>query len=306
MADPTLDDPDTLTPVFRAERRRPCEDAMLVLGSQGIDGRITLLEGNVYEVRVAPARAAEARRELDAYLEENRDYVPRAAVRQPTYLTAWPWFLLYALALWLPAVAAEVTLFATDWYGAGRVHSARILGGEVWRLATALTLHADLQHIVANLGFGFVFGFFAARFLGYGVAALAIFAGGVVGNGLNVLMTGPGHFSIGASTAVFAALGLIGIYSWRMRLYPQQRWPERLGPVIGALALLAYTGTGDENTDIGAHFWGFAAGGGIGYLLAALDGRYRSGATLQRGTALLAGTLLAGAWAVAIATYGVG
>ena len=76
-----------------------------------------------------------------------------------------------------------------------------------------------------------------------------------------------GSFSIGASTAVFATLGILAGYVWRGQLMAQDRWSTRFGPIIGGLALLMFTGTGDENTDIGAHLLGFVCGFATGMLL---------------------------------------
>ena len=87
------------------------------------------------------------------------------------------------------------------------------------------------------------------------------------GNVLNTLLLESAHRSIGASTAVFAALGIVAGYVWKARLMSQERWVFRNGPIVGGLALLMYTGTGDANTDIGAHFFGFASGFGFGMLL---------------------------------------
>ena len=66
---------------------------------------------------------------------------------------------------------------------------------------------------------------------------------------------------------MFAALGLTAGFAWRARLFAQDRWSTRLGPIIGGLALLMYTGTGGENTDIGAHLMGFVCGFVAGMLL---------------------------------------
>ena len=111
---------------------------------------------------------------------------------------------------------------------------------------------------------------------------------------MNTLLLESTHRSIGASTAVFAALGLTAGYVWRAKLMAQDRWPYRLGPIVGGLALLMYTGTGDENTDIGAHLMGFVCGFGGGILLT----RYRDrlgDPQLQRiaGTIALAALMLA-------------
>lgn len=75
---------------------------------------------------------------------------------------------------------------------------------------------------------------------------------------INTLVQSPNHSSIGASTAVFAAVGLLATLNmlhFRQSLW--RRWPL---PVAAALGLLALLGTGGENTDVGAHLFGFAAG----------------------------------------------
>jgi hypothetical protein len=44
-------------------------------------------------------------------------------------------------------------------------------------------------------------------------------------------------------------------------------WARRWTPVVGAIVLLAWLGTGDERTDIVAHLTGFLAGFALGALL---------------------------------------
>ena len=64
--------------------------------------------------------------------------------------------------------------------------------------------------------------------------------------------------------------------------------------------MLMYTGTGDANTDIGAHLMGFVCGLVSGMLLA----RWRDRLTdprWQLAGALIAGILVTGAWIVAFA-----
>ena len=79
----------------------------------------------------------------------------------------------------------------------------------------------------------------------------------------------------------------------------QERWVYRNGPIVGGLALLMYTGTGDENTDIGAHLFGFLCGFGGGILLTfvrdhILENRWQ---WLCGGAAAV---LIAGAWGIAL------
>lgn len=285
--------------VFEHPHHAACAERQFVLQARDIASEISQSDsGYALWVRTADAEAAIV--ELDLYIEENRNYVPRPALKHPDYHTSFPGLIGYAAIIWFVAIAAEFSLLDANWYRAGRINTASILDGEWYRLATALTLHGDFGHIAANMTFGMAIGFFAGRYFGYGLASLAIFLSGIAGNAMNTLMKGPGHFAIGASTAVFGALGLIGVYAWRLRLYPQQSWPQRWGPIVGALALLAYTGTGDEDTDIGAHFWGFAAGAGAGWLLALTHEKFPRGERAQRYYAAGAVAVLAGCWAIAL------
>ena len=109
----------------------------------------------------------------------------------------------------------------------------------------------------------------------------------------------PSHRAIGASTAVFAALGLLSGFVWRGKLMAQDRWPYRLGPIVGGLALLAYTGTGDENTDIGAHLAGFVCGFAAGMLLIRATDRFGD-RRLQRAAGIAAAGIVVACWTVAL------
>ena len=180
----------------------------------------------------------------------------------------------------------------------GRVDGELIRQGELWRTITALMLHADLKHLAGNLVFGTFFGLFAGRVLGSGVAWLAIVLAAAFGNLLNTLLLSPEHASIGASTAVFAALGLVAGHVWHAKLMRQDRWPLRIGPVVGGLALLMYTGTGGPNTDIGAHLMGFICGFTAGVLLVRVRHRLHD-AGLQRKAGLVAAGIPVAAWLVA-------
>ena len=79
------------------------------------------------------------------------------------------------------------------------------------------------------------------------------------------LLGPPWHQSVGASTAVFTALGLMSAYTWRERLALPQRWVQRWGPLVAGISLLGWLGTAGKQTDVMAHLLGF----GIGVLLGA-------------------------------------
>ena len=172
------------------------------------------------------------------------------------------------------------------------------MSGELWRLVTALTLHADLAHIVANSLFGAVFGLLAGRYFGSGLAWLCIVLGGTFGNALNVLVRPEFFMSIGASTATFAAVGLAGAFFWRSGYFRQARWQRRFAPVFAAIAFFAYTGTGGENTDVVAHLTGLVAGFLIG-LYVARTRLHLSGPRAQRFFAWAAIAIVGMAWMLA-------
>ena len=133
----------------------------------------------------------------------------------------------------------------------GSADAARMLQGEWWRAATALTLHADLAHLAANtVAIGILVGAVARR-LGPALATWLALAAGVVGNVLTALVAGGGHVSIGASTAVFGALGTLSALQ-----VPRRRAWVTLG---AGVALLGMLGTG-ARADLLAHLFGFAAG----------------------------------------------
>ncbi len=168
-------------------------------------------------------------------------------------------------------------------------------------MLTALTLHGDLLHLLSNLAFGALFGYPAARLFGPGVAWLLVLVGGGVAYGLDALLHPPQHFLLGASTAVFTALGLIAAYGWRRHMRNWSPWMRRTAPLIGGVALLAFTGTGGENTDVLAHLAGFVVGCAMGALAARvrLPAPGRSGVQWAAGLAAVA--LLAIAWGFALA-----
>ncbi|MDZ7762642.1 MAG: rhomboid family intramembrane serine protease [Desulfovermiculus sp.] len=169
------------------------------------------------------------------------------------------WVLL-AVALWHGITQQQVQalgLDSLDWVEMGRVDGrAMLTHGQWWRALTALTLHSGPEHLLSNLVFGGVFMHLVCREIGGGVGWMLTVVAAGLANALNVLIQGPTHLAIGASTAVFAALGLLsGLSKPR-----EKRWPVVLAPLGAGLALLAWLGSGGERTDVGAHLFGFAVG----------------------------------------------
>ena len=289
-----------LTTVFRSPRKRDCDERLLVLTAVGIAGVVTLGEGT-FLLQVDPADAGYAARHLLHYEAENR---PPPPPPPPPYLYPYAWVgcVLYVLVLLGVAAALTHALVRLDAFDVGELDAARVQAGQWWRAWTALTLHLDGPHLAANLLAGVWFGYLAARQMGAGTAWLLIVSAGALANLLEGLLGPPDHRSVGASTAVFAALGAMSAFSWRERLHRPQRWVRRWGPLIAGVILLGWTGSAGEGTDVIAHVAGF----GVGALLGATVALPHTQAWLKRvpqwlsGAVALASLILA--WWCALAS----
>jgi len=259
-----------------------------------------ILSAEAQSMIVVPAEFVEqAKYELWQYEQENRKQKPRHSEITPTYQSGIPGVATYVAIICLVAWFAGVALFNRDWFAIGRVDGELIRDGEWWRTITALTLHSGARHLAGNIVFGILFGLMAGRLVGSGIAWFGIVVASSAANFLNTSLLESTHRAIGASTAVFAALGLVSGFVWRAKLMAQDRWPYRLGPIVGGIALLAYTGTGDANTDIGAHLAGFVCGfvSGIALTIAA---KYLTHRTLQLASGIAAIAIIILAWIVAL------
>ena len=288
--------------VYEDRARAPCSDRALVLDSVGIPHQVISNGMDYHALAVPSALAEKAKFELWEYSQENQPAEQPVEKIKPDYERAIPGVFAYIFIVVVFGWMQSRSSFGLDWLGAGRVDGALIRDGEWWRSITALTLHGGLKHILGNLIFGLLFGLVAGGLVGSGLAWLTIVVAAALGNITNVLLLDEMHRSIGASTAVFASLGLISGFVWRARLMAQDRWAWRLGPIVGGLALLAYTGTGGENTDVGAHLTGFAWGFVGGLVLTRISSLH--GARLLQLAAGAAAIGLVGvAWLIAQLTW---
>jgi membrane associated rhomboid family serine protease len=279
--------------------RARCLELRLVLDAAGIPNEAAY-EGGWWLLLVRAEDLARARNELYAYRTENPPRSPAPLPSVPRYRGASAGVAAYGLMLLGVAVLAGRYAFGVDWFEVGRLQAGRVLAGDWWRPVTALTLHGDAGHLSANLVFGALFGALAGLAFGGGVAWLAILLGGTLGNALNAVVQPPSHAAIGASTAVFAALGLLVMHAIRFRhalpVTPLRRW----SPVVGGVLLLAYTGTGGERTDVVAHLTGFLAGLALGAPATLLPGAWLVRRDVQSAAAALAVGLVVAGWARAL------
>ena len=289
-----------LITVFRSVQRRECNERLLVLTAVGVDALVTAADGE-FLLQVAPQDSGYAARHLLQYDAENRP-PPPLPPPPPVYGDAWVGCAIYVLVL--VGVAWALGVVRLDAFDLGELDAARVQAGEWWRAWTALTLHVDAPHLAANLGAGSWFGYLAARQMGSGTAWFITVTGAAIANLLEGLFGPPEHRAVGASTAVFSALGAMSAYSWRERFALPQRWARRWGPLIAGVILLGWTGSGGEGTDVDvvAHVAGFA----VGALLGATAALPRSRRVLQQVPQWLSGAAalasIAIAWACALAS----
>lgn len=287
--------PASYREVYRSRDRDACELRALVLRAVGIQCAMGVADG-AFVIFVAAHEAAYAAQQLQEYEHENaRRDSPAVPLRLHRF--AGMAAALYALVLVGIAYLAGESTGGRDWSEVGALLPNVSSDGEWWRIVTALTLHSDAAHLLSNLVFGIVFGYFAAQLIGPGVAWLSILLAGALGNWVDSVLMFDGRATIGASTAVFATLGMVASYAWRQRPATALKWAQRVAPLVAAIALLAFTGAGGERTDVVAHLTGFGAGIAFGLLHASarlqrVHARIRQ---VVAGVAALA--IIAGAWA---------
>lgn len=266
----------------------------LVLASQGIPYRIA--QGpDGWELVIHPNDAPRAEAALGAYVRENAP--DEADTAKPAGLHLSRAAIGAALALVGFHAVTGAWSAASPWFAAGSANAAAVRQGEVWRLVTALTLHADMGHVLANAVTLVLFGTAVLSLVGPGVGLWLIVLAGTLGNGVNVMVRWAGYDGVGASTAVFGAVGLlVGLQVAR----PGRRVGSRSQALASGVLLLALLGM-SEQSDVMAHVLGLVMGVGLG----AAWSRVGPGTIGTRAqAALLAGLVafVAGCWWLARGT----
>ncbi|MCK5274295.1 MAG: rhomboid family intramembrane serine protease [Alphaproteobacteria bacterium] len=284
--------------LYGSRSKKRCMEYALVLLAVGIRCEVLPRDGK-FALMVDARDADGALEQLRLYLHEHRAWPPRFDPRFGAH-DGLVCACLYGVTILLFDILQRNQAFSLDWWGAGLSHAGLIREGEWWRAVTALALHADTLHLAGNLVFGLVFGFFAGDLLGWGLAWSGMLLAGALGNVINAFVQAPGHTSIGASTAVFATLGILAAYTWKRRRTRINRWV----PLGGGVALLAFLGMGGERTDIFAHFAGFGSGCLFGLVFGVLETRSLLAAWHKHTLGLAAFLFFALAWTLALLARG--
>jgi rhomboid protease GluP len=248
--------------------------------------------GRKMNLWVAAPHAPFVRRQL-ARLESQARETGALAVRGHPLAAVWSSFLVsggLALLYGLISLEGKRSLFFDTFGAVDRL----IRAGELYRCVTALLLHSSPAHLLGNLAALMLFGPFVCRRFGHGLGWLMILLSGGAGNYLNAwvrgasdLIMGP-HLSVGASTAVFGAVGILVAVNWHRRLSTENIGWRRWTPLAGGLGFLAFMGSA-PGSDLLAHLFGFVVGLGGG----AVADRWLSPPAKGRYQALAACTVLA-------------
>jgi membrane associated rhomboid family serine protease len=223
-----------------------------------------------HRLLVEPAALAAVRSQLARYDRESVGWPPApVSAGTPTGANG-----LFDALLWAAAVLAIFRFGARfELAERGLLDAAAVLGrGEWWRVATALFLHADAEHIVSNLLPGMLVVAAVITTLGRWRGWLLLAGASIAANVALVLLSAAHPYrSLGSSTGIFAGLGLLVGGALRRAGWSRHphRWRSVFVPVAAGLTVLALYGAGGVRVDVLAHVVGFLAGALAGFLLAA-------------------------------------
>jgi membrane associated rhomboid family serine protease len=252
----------------------------LVLSARGVPHALSREGEDGWRLRAPRREADRAVEEIRAYIRENAadgrpaPRLPRPVPVRSVAMVMAGLGMAFVFLMSGPVVWGRRLDFVR--LGAGDT-GAMLFSGQWWRAVTALTLHADMAHLLGNVVIGGLFMAFLCREAGVGTGFVLALAAGAAGNVLKAQIQGPGHHFLGASTAVFGALGVLG----GLRTVCGMRGfsLRQAAPFGAGLMLLALLGAGDEEgpgkIDLAGHFFGFAAGMVLGAVYGTVTARGR-------------------------------
>ncbi len=260
------DAPPALRQVGVWDSIQAAHEHALVLLAMGWDCSVHHMpEG--YALFTAAGDAEEASRELSLYGAEQSTKAPPPEPITVDHPAGFTWLLLWGIILTAVFSKQLADPSLTDRFSNSTL--PLLEQGEWWRPFTALFLHGDLAHLLGNLLIGGMFCLMAAKSLGAWKSWPLILVGGTVGNFINAMAhRGESFSSIGASTATFAALGLlVGLVLATETMRGRYMKLRSLAiPLISGTLLFSMFGTAGENTDVSAHLWGGLCGAALGVI----------------------------------------
>jgi len=144
-------------------------------------------------------------------------------------------------------------------YQLGASWGPAVARGQIWRLITPISLHANLTHLLFNVFFQLRMGFGMEKQFGRNKMMLIYFMCGIIGN-LTSISIDPFKLAVGASTAGF---GLIGVWLAEILLSWEILGPARERTIIWIVFMLVSVTSMSAmtpNMDLWGHFGGALGG----------------------------------------------
>ena len=252
-----------------ATDRRTAWDRCLALTAVGVPNHASG-SGGRWRVHVPPEHLERAASEIVALSGENRSRraapaPPEPGVRGDAWTVILAMGLLAVFHVLIRRAWPDLGLSPADWLALGEADSTAMLAGAMVarshgpdparRRRPPGRKHAHRRRFPGPAG--------TPAGLGHGPGpGPGLGCGGQ--RGQRLAARPGGNLSVGASTAVFGAVGVLAA----LRAVMERRLDPRrtLIPVAAGLGLLSMLGTAGENTDLWAHLSGFAAGLTLGAL----------------------------------------
>jgi membrane associated rhomboid family serine protease len=249
-----------MVPFKRDLSREKAEEWALVLSASSIPHQIEQ-EGGEWVIYVDQFDLARSEKVLLQYEKENLGWTSKHTLIQLYKKTFSGLVIAFLLLVFYWFTKSDNTW--PVWFQIANASSEQIMRGELWRAVTALFIHADNLHIISNVISCLIFCSVVCRLYGSGLGWFLILLSGITGNLLTAFFYRTGHYSIGASTAIFGAVGLIGV--WRFAFWRKHPFTRKKAWIylVVVLVLLGILGAG-KNTDMLAHLFGGIAGCVVG------------------------------------------
>jgi len=151
--------------------------------------------------------------------------------------------------------------------------SRSTIASQPWTIVSAMFTHANIFHIVFNMLALYFYGMYVLALVGEARFFIVYFLGGIIGNALFLLLSGPYAAAVGASGAVFALGGLLVVLVPRMKvmIFPIPVQIDLWIAIIIFAVISLSPGVAWQ-----AHFGGLATGLAAGYLFKLQARRRRS------------------------------
>lgn len=246
---------------------------LLILTSQDIETHIEQ-EGKLFRILVDPGDREKAYAMVNAYYKENKLKKIRQTIQDFSIspFKSIPAFIIMGLLAAIHILCDQYDLHETMIlkYGASSLY---IRAGENFRAITALFLHADARHLLGNLAGMLVFGAPFIKLSGFGTGPFMLLFTGATGNLMTAGLYRTACLSIGASTSVMGAAGLLTAF--QMTRERKAHSFDTVIPLIAGAILVGLLSQG-ERTDVFAHIFGFLSGFVSGLLFFPLNRMIKS------------------------------